>query len=80
MCLFKAPAGATYWSMNAILNPGCEVAFEYVVESSDIVQYWPPSQQPDERKTSRQWDGSSTCFRRFITIRTASAGVTSPPC
>jgi len=41
--VFSVPAGTTYWSQNGTLNAGQEVAFPYVIESTDIVQYWAPS-------------------------------------
>jgi hypothetical protein len=43
MYVFKVPAGTTYWSMNGAITPFAEVAFEYIVESADIVSYWGPS-------------------------------------
>mgnify|MGYP003679553526 CR=1 FL=1 len=41
--VFRVPAGSNYWSQNGTLNQGQEVAFPYIVESTDITQYWAPS-------------------------------------
>jgi len=41
--VFCAPAGTRYWSTRGLLTTGCEVAFPYIVESTDIVEHWAPS-------------------------------------
>lgn len=43
MYVFKVPPGVTYWSQGGRITPTAEVAFEYVIESDDIVAYWAPS-------------------------------------
>jgi hypothetical protein len=43
MYVFKVPQDTTYWSMGGMITLTAEVAFEYVVEPSDIVTYWAPS-------------------------------------
>src|ERR1700722_12908077 len=35
--VFRVPQGTTFWCQNADIQPGREVAFEYVIESTDIV-------------------------------------------
>ncbi len=42
--LFKVPAGTTYWSQNGTITNTAEVAFEYLIEPDDIVEYWAPSE------------------------------------
>jgi hypothetical protein len=67
MYVFRVPVGTTYWSQGAVVNGATEVAFEYVIESSDIVEYWAPSKDyilkageaPNPRKKfqASNWDG-----------------------
>jgi hypothetical protein len=42
--VFLAPGGTKYWSTNHVLTTGAEVAFPYIIEVSDIMEYWAPSE------------------------------------
>ena len=43
MYVFQVPVGTTFWCTNGTIRENAEVAFEYEIESSDIVEYWGPS-------------------------------------
>jgi hypothetical protein len=73
MYVFSVPARTTYWSQGGNITPTAEVAFEYVVESSDIVAYWapsrnfvnPPGQAPNPRRNFQ-----AVSWQQYLLART----------
>lgn len=55
--LFRVPARTIYWSQGARITPTAEVAFEYIIESDDILEYWGPSNAKSGRTafTATPW-------------------------
>jgi hypothetical protein len=41
--VFLAPAGTEYYSTGGLCGPGSEIAFPYIIESTDIEFYIPPN-------------------------------------
>ncbi|MET0383601.1 MAG: hypothetical protein ABW032_09290 [Burkholderiaceae bacterium] len=73
--VFRVPAGTTYWSQDAALALGKEVAFEYAFDSADIVEYWAPSsgyvRGPNEANSPRT-QFQKVPWHSYLASRTAA--------